>query len=378
MKARRLVPLVLAALLVAAAAVWVSSRNRPEHAAEASAPLLASLADSIDAVSEVRLARGDGTATTLQRRDSGWFVAQRNYPADIGKLRTLLINLAALHTVEEKTTDPGRYAQLNVEDANGPQAHSVRIDLAAGERKWSLLLGKPGEPNGSFVRLSGAAGALLVQPRIEADPQPARWIRTDLIDVAADRVQQVSVRPAEGPAYSLAREARGVADLTLHAVPPGRKPAAPAVVDAAAGALARLNAQDLKERAASAPEHPNRASFRTFDGLLVDLDGYRDGEAAWIRVTAGVDPETARRFAPPPAPAGQAKPPEAATAKDAPANGTEAKTPDPAAEAAAINSRLGAYDFQIPVYPYDQLYRQLKDLLAPPDHAGAAASKPSK
>ncbi|HEV3017680.1 MAG TPA: DUF4340 domain-containing protein [Burkholderiaceae bacterium] len=378
MNARRLAPLALAALLVAAAAVWVSSRNRPERAADGSALLLASLSDTIDAVSEVRLTRGDGTVTTLQRRDNDWFVAQRNYPADVGKLRTLLINLAALHTVEEKTTDPGRYAQLNVEDANGPQAHSTRIDLAAGERKWSLLLGKPGEPNGSFVRLSGAAGALLVQPRIEADPQPARWIRTDLLDVAADRVQQVSVRPAEGPAYSLAREARGVADLTLHAVPPGRKPAAPAVVDAAAGALARLNAQDVKERAASALEHPNRASFRTFDGLLVDLDGYRDGEAAWIRVTAGVDPETARRFAPPPAPAGQAKPPEAATAKDAPAKGTEAKTPDPAAEAAAINSRLGAYDFQIPVYPYDQLYRQLKDLLAPPDHAGAAASKPSK
>ena len=393
MKARRLVPLVLAALLVAAAAVWVSSRNRPEQAAEAGAPLLASLADSIDAVSEVRLARGDGTATTLQRRDSGWFVVQRNYPADLGKLRSLLINLAALHAVEEKTSDPARYAQLNVEDAAGAQSHSVRIDVAAGERKWSLLLGKPAEPSGGFVRLSGAAAALLAQPRIDADPQPARWITTEVLDVAADRVQQVTVRPAEGPGYLLAREARGVADLTLHGVPPGRKAAAPGVVDAVAAALSRLNAQDVKERAASAQEHLNRASFRTFDGLQLDLDGYRDGASAWIRVTAGVDPETVRRFALPSAAPGEPKPAEAAVAKDgeakaAPAKGgeakgaqvkaSEAKVADPASEAAAINARLGAFDFQIPAYQYDAIYRQLRDLLAQPDHTATAGSKPTK
>ena len=41
----------------------------------------------VDSISEVRLSRADGAATTLQRRDGGWFVAQRNYPADAAKLR---------------------------------------------------------------------------------------------------------------------------------------------------------------------------------------------------------------------------------------------------------------------------------------------------
>jgi len=167
------------------------------------------------------------------------------------------------------------------------------------------------------------------------------------------------------------------------------------VVDAVAAALSRLNAQDVKERAASAQEHLNRASFRTFDGLQLDLDGYRDGASAWIRVTAGVDPETARRFALPSAAPGEAKPApaEAAVAKDAeakaaPAKGgeakgaqakaSEAKVADPASEAAAINARLGAFDFQIPAYQYDAIYRQLRDLLAQPDHTATAGSKPTK
>ena len=87
------------------------------------------------------------------------------------------------------------------------------------------------------------------------------------------------------------------------------------------------------------------ASYRTFEGLQLDLDGYREGTAAWIRVHASVDPDTAKRFA---------------------SKGPEVKAPDPATEAAAINARAQAFDFQIPVYQYDQIYRPLQDLLAPP------------
>jgi hypothetical protein len=314
--------------------------------------VLEALGESLDAVNEVRLARGDGVATTLQRRDNGWFVAQRNYPADPGKLRSLLISLSGLHTIEQKTSDPARYAALNVEEATGAQSHSMRIDVVAGARTWSLLVGKPVETNGSFVRVSGAAAALSVEPRIDADPQPARWITPGLLDVAADRIEHVSVRPAGGPSYQLVREKRGAADLTLHGVPPGRKPAGPAVADAVAGVLSRLNVEDVKERAPGALQHPSQASLRTFEGLQLDLDGYREGTTAWLRVHASVDPR---------------------------AKGPEVKAPDAATEAAAINARAHAFDFQIPVYQYDQIYRPLQDLLAPPAQpTNTAGSKPLK
>lgn len=379
MNARRSIVLGAAALVVAGAAMWVSVRNGPEHAA-GDQPVLTALAESLDSVNEVRLSRGDGVATTLQRRDNGWFVAQRDYPADPARLRALMIQLSTLRAVEPKTSDPAHYEALNVEDAAAAQSHSVRIDVVAGARTWALLLGKAAEPSGGFVRVAGTAMALLAQPRIEADPQPTHWIKTELIDVATDRIQQVTVHPADGPSYWLARDARGVADLTLHGVPPGRKPAAPTVLDAVARTLTRLNAEDVKHRAAGAPEHLSRASFRTFEGLQLDLDGYREGASNWIRVSASVDQETARRFAPTPA-AGEAKAPAAkeGESKSAEAQVAQAKGPDAASEAAAINSRLGSYDFQIPVYQYDAIYRQLRELLAqPPGRPVTPGSKPAK
>ena len=347
MNPRSLLALGSSAFLVVAAAVYVSKRTSPERSTPPDQPVLTSLADSLDSVSEVRISRGDGTATTLQRRDNGWLVVQRNYPADHGKLRSLLINLSGLRTIETKTSDPARYATLGLEDATGAQSHSVRIEIVAGARTWSLLLGKEAEPSGSYVRLSGAAAALSVRPRLEADPQPSHWIAPELLDVAADRVQHVAVHPAGAPSYWLARAARGAPDLTLHGVPPGRKPASPAMVDGIAGVLARLNATDVKERATAPPDHPSQASFRTFEGLQLDLDGYRDGGAAWIRIHASEDPETARRFG-----VSEAKTPVA-------------PSPDAAAQAAAINARAQAFDFQIPDYQFNQIFRPVTELLAP-------------
>jgi hypothetical protein len=366
MNPRRLILLGVAALAVAAAAVWVSISGGPQVAAGGTTALLAGLADALDTVNEVRVTRGDGAATTLARRDNGWVVAQRNYPADPDRLRKLLIGLSTLHAIEEKTSDPARYAALDVEDPAGAQAHSVRVDVTAGTHTWSILLGKSAGPDDGFVRVPGKAAAALAQPRIEADPQPARWIEPGILDIPADQIQQVAVRPSEGPSYVLDRDRRGAPDLTLHGAPAGRKPAAPAVLDAVAGALARFNADDVRPRAA-ALEHPSRATFRTFDGLQLELDGVREGNANWIRIAASVDPETARRFA--------ANPPVVAGAKAAPAvksggpAGADAKAadtaPDPAAEAAAINSRLGGFDFQVPAYRYDEIYRQMRDLVVP-------------
>jgi hypothetical protein len=359
MNSRRLILLVVAALAVALAAVWASMRGGSEVAAHGQTAVLAGLAEAIDAVNEVRLARGDGTAATLTRHDNGWVVAQRNYPADTGKLRKLLIDLSTLRAIEEKTSDPARYAALDVEDATGAQAHSVRVDVVAGARSWSVLLGKSSGMNDGFVRVPGQGAAELAQPRVEADPQPARWIDAAIVDIPAEQIQQVAVQPAGGPSYRVDRDKRGEADLTLHGVPPGRKPAAPAVIDAIAGALARLNAEDVRPRAASW-EHPSRATFRAFDGLQLDVEGAREGNLTWVRVAAGVDETTAKHIA-------EAAPSKAAAAdaKTGDSKPAQAAPPDPAAEAAAINSRLGGFDFQVPAYRYDEIYRQLKDLIAP-------------
>ena len=333
MNARRVQVLALSALVVAGAAVWVSIRNAPQPA-PAGGAALPGLADALDSVSEVRLARGDGVRATLSRRGEGgarWTVAERDYPVDAGKLRSLLLDLSALRTIEEKTSEPARYPLLDVQDATDAKSPSVRVDVAAGTRAWTVVLGKQAEPGASYARVPPAPAALLVRPGITADPAPAHWIAAELIDIGADRVREVGVRPAGSPAYTLAREhASGGsgAELALRAVPPGRKPAAGAVLNSATANLARLTAEDVQASPDKLPEHASHASFRTFDALVLDLDGYQDGARAWLRIKAS-----------------------------AANGGTEP------AEAAAINARLGGHDFEVASYKYDAIFKPLEALL---------------
>ena len=136
-----------------------------------------------------------------------------------------------------------------------------------------------------------------------------------------------------------------MADLALHGVPAGRKPDSAATINAVAATLSRLSADDVEAQPLVPPEHPSQASFRTFEGLQIDLQGYKDGTRTWVRIGASFDPATARRFA----------------ASNAPASAA----PDADAQATTLNARLHGFEFELPGYKYDAIFRPLEELLAP-------------
>ena len=60
-----------------------------------------------------------------------WTVAERaNYPADVSKLRKLLLALSDAKIVEEKTSNPASYAIIGVEDPTMPGAAGAEIELS--------------------------------------------------------------------------------------------------------------------------------------------------------------------------------------------------------------------------------------------------------
>ena len=103
--------------------------------------------------------------------------------------------------------------------------------------------------------------------------------------------------------------------------------------------LRELNLEDVEPAAASPPAKPTVVEFRTFDGLVVRAEGEKRGDASWVGFTASVD-----------------------TAQAAPPAGA----PDAAAEAARINAKVGPWRYKIATFQYDQMTRQLSDLLKPP------------
>src|SRR5215510_13763593 len=117
MSQRRVLALLIAAVVVIAGALWLSYTQRQPHRDVAvGQAVLPGLSGALNDVTEVRIAKGDGTHVTLRKRPADWEVAERAYVADSGRVRKLLLDLGELKVVEAKTSDPASYARLGVED----------------------------------------------------------------------------------------------------------------------------------------------------------------------------------------------------------------------------------------------------------------------
>src|SRR5215218_7985361 len=113
MTSRKLFILAIVAIVAVGAGIWLAGRQASTPAS-ATATLYPELKKAVDAITAIRIVKAGGTpAVELKRGAEGWTVSERaNYPADDGKLRKLITNLADAKLVEEKTSNPESYATL--------------------------------------------------------------------------------------------------------------------------------------------------------------------------------------------------------------------------------------------------------------------------
>jgi hypothetical protein len=326
---------------VIAGAIWLSSRRHLEHATLAGDLVLPALVPSLNSVSEVDLRRGDGTRTSLKKASVGWVVGEREWAAEPGKVRKLLLDLGALNVVEEKTRLPENYPQLGVDDVTNPKASGTQVDVVTPGHTWSLIVGKSSSGKSGYVRVAGHASSLLAAPLLTLDADPKTWLEHSLIDLPVTRVRSVQEKPAEGPPYSVARDKKEQPDFTVTGVPKGRQLTGAGAADSLGGALGSLTLEDVQKSAAPAADAKvSRAIFTTFDGLEVTATGRKDGARALIAL------------------------------------GAHATAPAAEGEAQQLNTRLGGWEFEIPDYKYGVIFRPLEELLQKPPEPAKKAAPP--
>ncbi|HXY95927.1 MAG TPA: DUF4340 domain-containing protein [Steroidobacteraceae bacterium] len=341
MTPRRVWLLLGCGLALIAFAIWLSSRRHLEHATLTGDLVLPGLEQSVNAVTEVDLRRGDGTHATLRKASVGWVVGERDWAAEPGKVRKLLLDLGALNVVEEKTRLPANYPQLGVEDVSSPKATGTQIDVVTPARRFALIVGKTSSGKSGFVRVAGTAPSLLAAPLLNPDADPKSWLEHSLVDVPQTRIRQVDEKPADGPSFSATRDKKEQPDFTVAPLPKGRLLTSASAADSIAASLSALTLEDVQKAAAPADAKVARAVFRTFDGLELELGGRKDGTRSLITLAAR------------------------STAKDA------------EAEAQALNTRLAGWEFEIPDYKYGAIFRTLEDLLQPKPEKPQKPVKPA-
>jgi hypothetical protein len=352
------------AAVLLAAGVGISLHRSNEQTELGGTSVFADLKPALGEIQEIRFSKGDGSRTTLQKGADGWIVVERQYPADTARVRELALGLANLRVIERKTRDPANYAKLGVEPPDTPTATSTLVEVAAGKKTWSLIVGKGADAGAVYVRKPAEAVSLLAEPLISADPDQKRWIDRLITDIPGASIHEIAVKTANGPAYRLTRDERGATDLKLSPIPKGRAPVSPMSLNGQAEALASLHFDDVRAASSTPAAAVDRATYRSFDGQVIELTGHREGEKTYVSIAARRDADLAAKF-PEPVPAPATAAPAAAdkaAASDSPAPAPAAAKPvDRTVE--KLESRAKGLEYEIPSYKYDAIFKKHDDLL---------------
>ena len=125
MSRQQFIALLVVALVAISAALYLNTQRNVSREVHG-LPLLPALASDLNTVTSLSVLKGSTTpSVTVHKQGEQWTVAERaNYPADVSKLRKLLLALSDAKIREEKTSDPANYSIIGVEDPTKPGATS--------------------------------------------------------------------------------------------------------------------------------------------------------------------------------------------------------------------------------------------------------------
>jgi hypothetical protein len=362
MSRQRFIVLIVAALVAISAALYFSTQRNASREVSG-LPLLPTLASEMNTVTSLSVFKGSPTpVVTVHKQGEQWTVAERaNYPADVAKLRKLLLALGDAKIREEKTSDPANYSVIGVEDPTKPGATGTQIELIAKAGKQDVIVGKPVE-QGNFVRRVGEKSSYIVEPGISLEAEPRYWIDTRLLDLSADKIQSIEFKPETGPGYTVRRVTEPAprpdegkksspnaavaapAAATAPAAPAAASPPAPPAAEASSkfvlegvpsgrqaadsNALApspttfsNLNDDDVAAVGDIDFSKPSTVTLTLSDSSVITLTGAAVGEKRWIQVAAP--------------------------------------------KSAVLSAKANGRAFEIASYRYDQIFKPLEQLLVP-------------
>jgi hypothetical protein len=370
MNRQRFIGVMIAALLAISGALYLSTqRNLPRD--PHGLALLPALASELNTVSSLTVRKGAAAPITVHQQGGQWTVAERaDYPADLPKLKKLLLALSDAKIREEKTSNPDSYAIIGVEDLSQPGATGTQIELTAQNGKLAVIAGKSaGE--GTFVRRAGEKTSYIVEPGISAEAEPRYWIDTRLLDIPTDKIQSIESKPASGAAYSVHRvpasppkpadnksggpstaasaanpstaktppaepsPAPAADKFVLDGVPSGRQAADSQTLAPSPAHFSNLNVEDVVPAGDIDFSKPSTVTVALADGSAITFTGAVIGDKRWIKVTAPKD--------------------------------------------AALSAKANGRAFEMASYRYDGIFRSLELLLVPkpPPPPPPSAKKPA-
>lgn len=334
-------------LLAVLALVHQSRQTAPHYTSHSFLPGLASEARD---VAHIHLVSKSGIVDVVFKPDRGWIVASHDdYPASFEKVHETLVGLAAMETIEPKTSRPDWLHFLDL--TAPPKGDGTEITLADGHGRTlaSVITGKTediGDPSGAiglFVRRVDANQSWLVRSVFTPKTAPVDWLDKQVVDVDTGKIQEADINPMDGPSYELRRDKPSDPDLKLVNLPQGREISYPGAADGIAGTISNFTFDDVKPARGFdfSDGHATRMVAKTFDGLIITVLAIKQGQDFWATVSADAVPGKA-----------------------------EAQR-----QARTIDSRASGWAYKLPPYKGQQIMTTLESLLKPLPEKSAKPAK---
>ncbi len=283
----------------AAAAVVLAEHHGFADGQKYDAPVFPGLVDKANDVSKVVI-RDAKSTLTVERRESGWVVAEKaDYPAREDRVRKLVVDLASLRLSEPKTRMKERYGRLEVQELDAKDAKSRSIELMARDAVVAnVLAGKTKTntagkgPQGIYIRMPDEEQAWLAAGEISASPDPLKWMLTKIADIKEVRTREIRMVPKEGDQLIVVQDEPTGKSFKIGNLPDGAEAAKDAddKLKNLADAFDILEFVDVRSASELDFTNPDLAiTVATFDGLILDLSGVKDGDTMWFVLNAAVD-----------------------------------------------------------------------------------------
>jgi len=318
---------ITAVLVVLLLVLQIGKRSGSPASGHLLLPKLAAVANNATNVDII--IPGNDQGVTIHRKDDQWVVSGRNdYPADVGKLGKLIVQLAEAQILEEKTANPEHYEKLGVGDPEHGGKGSKLI-VKGPDFSFAVILGNTAQGHYRYARLADDARSYLINQNLDLPKDAGDWLAPDIVDISADKVKKVVISHADGETIVIEKTDRKQTDFNVSGIPKGRELSQATVGNTIASALDKLVLEDVRPRT-SAPTTTS-VVYETWEGLRISVEVAVDGEKSWVTFSAD-------------------------------------KTTDNSAaddQVAEINKRVSGWQYRLADYKKNLLTRRWKDILKP-------------
>jgi hypothetical protein len=328
----------LAGALIILAILAMIGQREQQPQTQSGNMFLPDLLESLDDVRRVEIVgAGEEPVATLERGESGWTVLERGgYPADLTKTRHALLSLAETQILEAKTANPALHDRLGLEAITSDTAGGIAVQLIGPEEPVRIIVGNAEGDYQRYVRRQDEDQTYLINRDPEIATSAVDWLDTAIVNVDGERIQYVTVSRSDDEPLVVSKAVRGQPNFTVENIPEGREIRYDSIANVMGNILESLTLDDV-EPLTETTDEIIVTEFRTFDGLVITARSLERGDTAWASFEAAVN---------------LTLPPE-----------SEQTRADAAVEATEINERVQGWRYQIATYKFDQLAREMGELL---------------